>query len=207
MCTDWVIFEEDVQENCEDIRAGVPTVNTNPADTDETVRMPDTDSDMEIGGTPDPGSASSGNDDAEAPQVSGLFGARGLAATANPWYVADCCEDVDADDGGEEMEMLQTLGACTAGLAPSDCDAIRDCMEEVFSEMGYDGGETNSDRTDSESKDSDEPIDPTNDSQNDDDDLESDNAGPSAEGGSSSDSGCSISNPGRSIGSLFSVIF
>lgn len=206
-CTDWVIFKEQVLENCEDIWGDVQTENPNPTDTDETIGTPDTDENMEIGGTPDSGSASSGSDDAEVPQISGLFGARGLAATANPWHVADCCEDMDADDGDEQVEMLQTLGACTAGLAPSECDAIRDCMEDVFGEMGYDGGETISDNTDGESKDSDEPTDPVNNSQDDKDGLESDNAGTRAEGGSSSDSGCSISNPGRSIGSLLSLIF
>jgi hypothetical protein len=204
ICTDWSAFIAEVDANCED-KWEIVTVERPSGYNDSADDSGDGDADSgdgdEDGASEEPvdsNSESSGSED-EIPRISGLFAARGLAATANPWFIAECCDAMADEDESEEIQMIQgMIESCAAELSASDCDSFEMCVDRYYEENGVSLGDSSISSNGKDDRDGTDELAQEAGSQ----------ATDSPTGDSSTnESGCSIAHIYQPIMSLLSLIF
>jgi hypothetical protein len=199
ICTDWSAFVAEVDANCEgewdSVAVENPSDNSDSADDsgdgDEDSGDGDEDgaSEEPLDSNPD----SSGGED-DVPRISGLFAARGLSDTANPWFIAECCEAMEQEDEREEIEMVQgIMESCAAELSVSDCDSFEICVEKYYEENGFEFDEDSVSSNGGDDRDGTDEI--------------AREAGSQATDSPTNDSGCSIAHIGQPMTSLLSLFY
>ena len=195
ICTDWSIFVAEMDANCEDKWDSVAVENP-PDGSDSGDGDADSGDGEENGASEEPvdfKSDSSGSED-EIPRISGLFAARGLAATANPWFIAECCDAMGDEDESEEIQMIQgMIESCAAELSASDCDAFEICVDRYYEENGVSVGDSSASSNGKDDRDGTDEL--------------AEEAGSQDTASPTGDSGCSIVTPGRGATSLLFLLF